>query len=69
VPAAPQQLTLAVVPGIAQQTLYDNGSVDAKTDAWQINFGFSVSDSIRHSTSKSNVRNASIAVWLFRVTL
>ena len=36
-------LLLAVAPAIAD-TLYDNGPYNGTTDAWQINFGFSVSD-------------------------
>jgi hypothetical protein len=38
-------LMLAVTPAMAQQTLYSNGPYNGTTDAWTINFGFSVSDS------------------------
>jgi hypothetical protein len=37
-------LSLAVVPAMAD-TLYSNGPYNGTTDAWTINFGFSVSDS------------------------
>jgi hypothetical protein len=37
-------LLLAVAPAIAD-TLYDNGPYNGTSDAWSINFGFSVSDS------------------------
>jgi len=37
-------LMLAVAPAMAD-TLYDNGPYNGTTDAWTINFGFSVSDS------------------------
>jgi hypothetical protein len=37
-------LTLVVVPAPAD-TLYSNGPCNCDTDAWYINFGFSVSDS------------------------
>jgi hypothetical protein len=36
-------LLLAVAPATAD-ILYDNGPYNGTTDAWQINFGFSVSD-------------------------
>ena len=38
-------LMLAVAPAMAQITIYDNGPYNGTTDAWTINFGFSVSDS------------------------
>ena len=38
-------LMLAVAPAMAQQDLYDNGPPNGTTDAWTINFGFTVSDS------------------------
>src|SRR5208282_3222694 len=37
-------LTVAVAPASAQ--LYDNGPINGTTDAWTINFGYIVSDSI-----------------------
>src|ERR1019366_7443468 len=37
-------LLLAVAPAIADP-LYDNGPFNGTTDAWTINFGFTVSDS------------------------
>lgn len=55
-------LVLAVVPAMAQQTLYDNGPYNGTTNAWDINFGYSVSDAAAN-TSKSNVLNASIVYW------
>ena len=38
-------LMLAVTPAVADTTLYSNGPYNGTTDAWSINFGFSVSDS------------------------
>jgi hypothetical protein len=38
-------LMLAVAPAMADTTLYDNGPYNGTTDAWAINFGFTVSDS------------------------
>ena len=39
-------LTLAAVPAFAQNDLYDNGPVNGETSAWQINFGYAVSDDV-----------------------
>src|ERR1022692_2933850 len=38
-------LLLAVAPAMADSILYSNGPYNGTTDAWTINFGFSVSDS------------------------
>jgi hypothetical protein len=39
-------LMLAAIPVMAQNLdLYDNGPYNGDTDAWTINFGFTVSDS------------------------
>jgi hypothetical protein len=59
-------LALAAVPALAQQDLYDNGPVNGETSAWQINFGYAVSDTTTtgYNTSKSNIRNSDIAVWV-----
>lgn len=40
-------LTLAAVPAMAQSDLYDNGPVNDNQNAWTINFGFSVTDTIQ----------------------
>lgn len=56
-------LVLAVAPALAQQTLYDNGPINGNTNAWPISYGSALAEAA-YNTSKSNVRNASIAVWL-----
>jgi PEP-CTERM motif len=56
-------LVLAVVPAMAD-TLYSNGPVNGTTDAWTINFGFSVSDSFTCSAD-CTVQDFRIGVWLF----
>ncbi|MGB8885747.1 MAG: PEP-CTERM sorting domain-containing protein [Candidatus Korobacteraceae bacterium] len=57
-------LTLAAVPAFAQNDLYDNGPVNGETSAWQINFGFAVSDEAKVANiSRSNVKN-NIVVWV-----
>ena len=38
-------LALAAVPASAQMWSYDNGPINGLVDAWDINFGFTVSDS------------------------
>jgi PEP-CTERM motif len=57
-------LMLAVAPAMAQQTLYDNGPSNGTTNAWTINFGYSVSDSAKVANiSRSNVKNNNIVYW------
>ena len=38
------------------QTVYDNGPVNGEVDAWTINFGFSVSDTIELSTTVTGIQ-------------
>jgi hypothetical protein len=45
-------LTLVATPAVAD-TLYSNGPYNGTTDAWTINFGFSVSDSFTVPTNAS----------------
>jgi hypothetical protein len=57
-------LSLAAVPALAQEDLYDNGPVNGETSAWQINFGYAVSDAAKvANVSRSNVKN-NIVVWV-----
>ena len=56
-------LTLAVVPAIAQQDLYDNGPVNGQVDGWIINFGYAVSETF-HLASNSTVGAISFWAWL-----
>src|ERR1039457_4335974 len=56
-------LVLAVTPAMAD-TLYSNGPVNGTTDAWTINFGFSVSDSFTCSSQACSVEDFHIGVWL-----
>jgi hypothetical protein len=56
-------LTLAAVPAAAQ-TLYSNGPTNGNTDAWPINFGYTVSDTFNVSAN-SNITGATFAMWLF----
>ncbi len=55
-------LMLAVAPAMAQVNLYDNGPYNGTTDAWTINFGFSVSDSFQ-VPSFSNISDFHFVYW------
>src|ERR1039457_756823 len=57
-------LLLAVAPVMADTILYSNGPINGTTDAWTINFGFSVSDSFNCSYSGCIVDELHIGVWL-----
>jgi PEP-CTERM motif len=54
-------LMLAVAPAMAD-TLYNNGPYNGTTDAWTINFGFSVSDSFTAPTN-SSIDDLHIVYW------
>ena len=56
--------TAASLPGAAG-TLYENGPINGQTDAWTINFGFAMSDSITISTGPSTITGLSFGTWLF----
>lgn len=57
-------LCLGVVPAVAQQDLYNNGSTDGEGVGWTINFGFAVSDQFTLS-SNSSVNGVSFTAHLF----
>ena len=54
-------LLLAVAPAMAN-TLYDNGPYNGTTDAWTINFGFSVSDAFS-TPGGSQIGGLSLVYW------
>jgi len=54
-------LMLAVAPAMAD-TLYNNGAYNGTTDAWTINFGFSVSDSFTVPTN-SSIEDLHLVYW------
>jgi hypothetical protein len=56
-------LALAAVSGSAQ-VLYDNGPINGTTDAWTINFGYSVSDTFT-LLNNSTVGGFEFGVWEF----
>lgn len=45
-------------------TLYENGPINGEVDAWTINFGFVMSDSIEISTGQSTITGLSFGAWL-----
>jgi len=45
--------------------VYDNGPINGNTDAWTINFGFVVSDSIALANDGATVTGMSFGAWLF----
>ena len=55
-------LTVATIPAAAGE-LYNNGTSTLETDAYTINFGFSVSDSFPLATS-ATVNSAQFIFWL-----
>ena len=55
-------LLLAVAPVMADTTLYSNGPYNGTADAWTINFGFSVSDSISLAADP-HVKSLSFVYW------
>jgi hypothetical protein len=57
-------LLAAALPAAAQQTLYENGPINGEVDAWTINRGFEISDSLAISTGNSTVTGLSFGVWL-----
>jgi len=57
-------VTLAAIPALAQQVLYDNGPINGTTDGWTINFGFVVSDTFTLD-GPSQVAGLSFGAWLF----
>jgi hypothetical protein len=48
----------------AAGVLYENGPINGETDAWTINFGFVMSDSITISTGQSTITGLSFGAWL-----
>ena len=56
-------LCLAVVPAVAQNTVYDNGPINGTTDGWTINNGFVVSDTF--TTSGGTVNGLVFGAWTF----
>jgi hypothetical protein len=54
---------LAALPAMAGE-LYENGPINGQTDAWTINFGFALADSITISSGMSTINDLSFGAWL-----
>ena len=57
-------LLIAVVPGAAQNYLYDNGPINGTVDAWTINFGYSVTDSFIMASAQT-ITGFQFGVWAY----
>ncbi len=55
---------LLACPVLAQD-IYDNGPTNGNTDAWNIGFGFVVSNSFTVNAPDTNVTGITFAAWLF----
>ncbi len=55
-------ITLAAAPTLAQE-IYNNGPTDGNTDAWNIGFGFAVSNSFTVAEN-ATVTSVNFAMWL-----
>jgi hypothetical protein len=57
-------LALATIPATAQ-VIYSNGPTNGNTDAWNIGFGFVVSDTFTVGSGGATVGGVTFAAWLF----
>ena len=59
-------VALSAVPSVGQ-TVYNNGAPNGNTDAWTVNFGFIVSDTLccRDPGIDATITGFSFAAWLF----
>jgi hypothetical protein len=53
------------VPAAAQNEIYDNGPINGNVDAWNINFGFAVTDSFVASGGNQTVSGMALGAYLF----
>jgi hypothetical protein len=58
-------ICLAAVPAVAQ-VVYDNGPINGTTDAWTVNFGFSVSNTFTVGAGDpATITGLSFGAWVF----
>jgi hypothetical protein len=57
-------LALAAAPAMADSVLYSNGPYDDDVDAWEINYGFVVSDTFT-LTGNATITGFNFNAWLF----
>ena len=60
-------LTFCVIVALPARAgvIYNNGPVNGEVDAWTINFGFVVSDTVTVSSGTSSVTGLAFGAWLF----
>ena len=51
-------------PGQGGSTIYENGPINGNTDAWDINFGFVVSDTFTVTMNETPITGMSFGAWL-----
>ena len=56
-------VALVAVPAMAQD-IYDNGPTNGNTDAWTVNFGFTVSDTFNTSLANTQITGVTFAAWM-----
>jgi len=57
-------LCLNAVPAMAQ-TVYSNGAINGTTDAWELEFGFVVSDTFTVGSGGATVNGLAFGAWAF----
>ncbi len=53
------------LPAAAQNVLYEDGPINGNIDAWTINFGFIVSNTLTISGAPSTINGMAFGAWLF----
>ena len=56
-------VALVAVPVMAQD-IYDNGPTNGNTDAWTVNFGFTVSDTFTTTLANTQITGVTFAAWM-----
>ena len=56
-------VALVAVPAMAQD-IYDNGPTNGNTDAWTVNFGFTVSDTFTTTLANTQITGVTFAAWM-----
>jgi PEP-CTERM motif len=57
-------LTLPAVVATAQ-TVYSNGPINGNVDAWEVSFGYIVSDTFNVTNNNTTITGGSFGMWLF----
>jgi hypothetical protein len=56
-------VALVAVPAMAQ-VVYSNGPTNGNTDAWTVNFGFTVSDTFTTTLANTQITGVTFAAWM-----